>query len=270
MAMNHRIAITLLLATTALVSACTGGGSTPGPSGDPPSGDPPSGATPQGLDGRTFLSTGIDGRVLVAGSVVRLTFHGDQIGAQAGCNSLGGTYRIDGDRLVIGQMGGTDMACDGPLMDQDTWLAAYLNEATIDLDGDTLALTNGGVTLTLQDREVADPDRPLLGIRWILDGIVSGDAVSSVPAGVIASLTFSDGAVDVEAGCNRGGGSVEVAGATIAFGPIGLTKVACEGGAMAVEQAMTAVLSGQVDYTIEAGRLTLDAGATGLMFRAEG
>lgn len=266
MTMSHRIAISLLLATAALLGACTGGGSTtPGASGDPPGA-----IAPQGLDGRTFLSTAIDGRVLVAGSVVRLTFRGDQIGAQAGCNSLGGIYRLDGDRLVVGQMGGTDMGCDAPLMDQDTWLAGFLDGAAIDLDGDTLSLKNGDVTLTLQDREVADPDRPLAGTRWVLDGIVSGDAVSSVPAGVTAALTFSEGRVDVEAGCNRGGGTVEVADATISFGQIALTKMACEGDAMAVEEAMTAVLSGQVGYTIEAGRLTIDAGGAGLMLRAEG
>ena len=259
-----------LLTTAVLIGACTGGGSTPtAPSGVAPSDVPPNGAAPQGFDGRTFLSIAIAGRVLVAGTVVRLTFHGDQIGAQAGCNSLGGIYHIDGDRLVVGQMGGTDMGCDGPRMDQDTWLASFLDGATIDLDGDSLTLTNGGIILTLQDREIADPDRPLLGTRWLLDGIVSGDAVSSLPAGVSAALVFTEGRVEVEAGCNRGGGAVEVTATTLDLGPIALTKMACDGPAMAVEQAVTAVLSGRVAYTIEAALLTIDAGGAGLMFRAE-
>ena len=62
------------------------------------------------------------------------------------------------------------------------------------------------------DREVADPDRPLEGTRWVVDGIVAGDAVLSIPAGVTAALT----------------------------------RKACAPEAMAVEQAVTAVLSGQV------------------------
>jgi len=264
-AMTHRIGITLLLATTFVVGACSGAGgsATPGPSDEPPGG-----TAPQGLDGRTFLSTGIAGRALVDGSRVRLTFNGNQIGVHAGCNSMGGTYAVDGGHLVLGQMGTTSMACEDPLMDQDAWLSAFLDGAAIDLVGDTLGLANGGVTLALQDREVADPDRPLAGTRWVLDAIISGEAVSSVPAGVTAALIFEAGRVSVEAGCNRGGGTVEVTDATLAFGPIGLTKMACEPAAMAVEQAMTAVLSGQVGYTIEAGTLTLDAGAAGLMFRA--
>ena len=72
------------------------------------------------------------------------------------------------------------------------------------------------------------------------------DAVSSVPAGVVAALTFSAGRVDVEAGCNRGGGAVSATDATLTFGPIALTKMACEGGAMEVERLVSEVLSGDV------------------------
>jgi heat shock protein HslJ len=254
-------AFTLALASAVLVAACNGGGSaTAGPAG--PNGSPPD------LDGRTFLSTAVQGRALVAGSTIRLSFRDGQVGASASCNSMGGAYRIDGDRLITGQLATTEMACEPPLMEQDRWVAELLGGATVALDGETLTLTNSRVSVTLVDREVADPDRPLLGTRWVVDGLISGDAVSIVPVGVTAALTFWDGRVDVEAGCNSGGGSVEVTDATLDFGPIGLTKMACEPGAMAVEAAVTAVLSGTVRYTIEADALTLDAGGIGLMLRA--
>jgi heat shock protein HslJ len=61
---------------------------------------------------------------------------------------------------------------------------------------------------------------------------------------------------------------MSIDGATITFGSIGLTKMACGEAAMAVEQAVTAVLTGEVVYAIEAGSLTLTNGATGLMLRA--
>jgi heat shock protein HslJ len=182
---------------------------------------------------------------------------------------MSGHYRVDGDRLVAGNLATTEMGCDEPLMVQDTWLADLLDGATIALDGDTLVLAKGGVRLTMEDREIADPDRPLVGTRWVVDGLISGDAVSSVPVGVTAALTFSDDRVEVEAGCNRGGGTAEVGDTTITFGPVALTKMACAPDAMAVEQVVAAVLSGEVGYTIEAGRLTLDAGGGGLMLRAE-
>jgi adhesin HecA-like repeat protein len=253
------------MASALLVGACTrsAGASAPAVGTDPP------GTTARaGLEGRTFLATEAFARVLVPESKVRLSFRDGQIGASGGCNSMGGPYAIEGDRLVVRQLAMTEMACEAALMDQDAWLADLLDGATIRLEGDTLTLAKPAVGLTLVDREVADPDRPLAGTRWVVDGLMEGDAISSVPAGVVAALTFSAGRVDVEAGCNRGGGAVSVTDATLTFGPIALTKMACEGSAMEVERLVSEVLSGAVGYTIEAGTLTLDAGVVGLTLRA--
>ena len=257
-----------------LLGACTGGGgagggggaATPAPSVSP--GSPNDAPARPGLEDRTFLATAAVGRALVPGSQVRVSFLGGQVSASGGCNGMGGPYAVAGDRLRVGELATTEMACEPALMDQDQWLAGHLDGATITLAGDTLTLANDGVGLILLDREVADPDRPLIGTRWVVDGLVSADAISRVPAGVVAALTFAAGRVDVEAGCNRGGGAVTVTDATLTFGPIALTKMACEDGAMQVERAVTAALSGEVRYTIEAGTLTLDAGAAGLTLRA--
>jgi heat shock protein HslJ len=259
------LVLVTVLATT--LAGCIGG---PGGSGGPgASGGGPGASAPRvGLDGRTFLSTAVDGRILVAGSQVRLGFEGGAISASAGCNSMSGTYAVDGGTLVARSLATTEMGCDPALMAQDAWLADLLTGATIGLDGDTLMLTKAGVRVTLVDRVVADPDRPLVGTRWVLDGIASGSAVSSVPVGVTATVTFTDGRVDVEAGCNHGGGAVKVSGSTLDFGVIGLTKMACEAPAMAVERAVVAVLSGTATYTVEAGRLTVANRAGGLIFRA--
>jgi heat shock protein HslJ len=163
----------------------------------------------------------------------------------------------------------TEMGCDEARARQDEWLARFLSGGvTYAIDGATLTLTDGTIRLTLLDEEVATPDQPLEDTRWVLDGIVSGDAVSSVPAGVTAAIRISGGRVDVEAGCNMGGGLVEITPDTLTFGPIALTKMACEAGPMAVETAVMTVLSGGVGYTIDANVLNLDAGDAGLIFRA--
>ena len=227
-----------------------------------------SGPPAAGLDGRTFLSTQVTGFDLVPGTQVRLTFTNGELSAQAGCNIMGGTYSIEGDRLRTTQMFMTEMGCDGPRQAQDEWLAGFLGNVTFTLDGDTLVLTDGTVRLTLTDKEVVTPDQTLKGTRWMLDGIVSGDAVASVPVGVSASLTIEGGQANVEAGCNMGGGSVEVTSDTITFGPIATTKMACEAGPAAVESAVLGVLIGSVDYTIDADVLTIRSGINGLIFRA--
>jgi len=244
-----------------LLAACTatGGGGNPANSPSP---------SPAVLDGRTFLSTSVTGHDLVSGSTVRLSFDAGQLGASAGCNQMGGAYQVVDGRLRIGSMMTTDMGCAAPLMAQDTWVGSFLGGATVALAGDTLTLTNGDTTMTLTDREVADPDRPLEGTRWVLDGFITGDAVSSVAAGVNAAVTIADGRMDVEAGCNTGGATVSSTASTLSIGPMALTKMACPPDAMAVEQAMTSVLSGDVGYTIEADVLTMTAGPNGLTFRA--
>lgn len=254
-AMHRRAVVILALTAVFLLAACGGGSGAPGP-------------TTQRLDGRTYLSTAVEGRTLVQGSTVRLAFSNGQVSASAGCNSMSGPYRIDGDRLVVDELATTEMACEPPLMDQDRWVADLLDGATVALDGDTLTLTKGVIHVVLLDREIADPDRPLLGTRWVVDGLISGDAVSSTPAGATAALTFSEERLDVEAGCNTGGGTVRVAETTLEFGPIGLTKMACTPEVMALEQAVTTIPAGTVGYRIEAATLTLDAGPVGLMLRA--
>jgi len=191
-----------LIAAALVVAACSVSGS----GGAARPGTP----APASLNGRTFLSTKVDGHDLVPGSRVRLDFKDGRLGIRAGCNSMGGAYQIADGRLVIGNMASTEMGCEAALMAQDQWLAAFLGGAAADLAGDTLTLRNGGVTMTLTDREVADPDRPLEGTHWVLDGIVAGDAVSSVPMGVTAGFTIHDGQIEVDTGCNRGGGPVQV------------------------------------------------------------
>jgi heat shock protein HslJ len=244
----------LAVAVAAMVAACSGSAA---PSSSPAS-----------VNGHTYLSTALQGTILVPGTQVRVSFADGQLSANGGCNTMGGTYTIDGDRITTTQTFQTAMGCDEPRQKQDEWLARFLTDVRFTLAGDTLTLTDVIATLTLVDKEVATPDQPLGGTRWVLDGIVSGDAVSSVPVGVTATIQIDGDRVNVEAGCNRGGGTVTVAADKMTFGPIALTKMACEAGAMAVETAVITVLSGDVAYTIDADTLTIDGGGSGLVFRA--
>ncbi len=258
------------IVAAALLAACSSAGA-PGSSDSP--GDP--GSPASDLDGHAYLSISLDSPnplldvvPLVPGTRIRLAFADGAININGGCNTMGGAYRIDGDRIVTDQMSMTEMACDPPRMQQDDWLATYVSGSTFTLDGDTLILLNNDVRLTLLDEEVATPDLPLEGTTWVLDGIIAGDVVSSVPVGVNAAIRFGGGSVEVESGCNTGGGTVEVTADTLTFGAIGLTKMACGPDAMAVENAVIAALSGTTTYTIDAGVLTLNTGAAGLFFRA--
>lgn len=224
------------------------------------------------LTGRTFLSSAVEGYTLVDGTRITLTFDGTNIAAQGGCNSIGSTWSLEGDVLVVPEVRSTMMACEpAALMDQDTWLSAVLtSRPTVTLDGDTLTISADGSTVTLVDREVAEPDRSLDGTTWTLETIVSADAASSVPTGVRpATLVFDGTNVAVDTGCNTGRASYTMTADDITFGPVALTRMACvDPAGSAVEQAVLTVLTGTATVDIEAGVLTMTNGTDGLVLRA--
>lgn len=265
-------------------AACgSGPGASPGGPSAPPSGPatPPAGnangSTAAGLDGHTFLSTQVlvDGRehVLVPGTQVRLQFRDGRIGASAGCNQLGGQYRLDGDVLLVTEAAVTEIGCDPARHAQDDWLFDLLGRRpVVTFDGEKLTLSVDTTVITMAEGRILEPDLPLMGTEWVLTSILTGETVSSVPAGVVARLRFeANGRLAVETGCNSGGGSYEVDGDRIRFGDPVLTKRACVGPAGEVEAAVLAVLgAGAVVFGIDGSTLRLVAGSAGLDYRGPG
>ena len=234
------------------------------------------GATASGaaLDGTSFLSTSVtDGgadRPLVDGTRIRLGFTDGQLSANAGCNTFGGNYRVEGGRLVVEGGAMTEMGCDDPRHAQDDWLFGILGEQpTVAREGDELVLTAGGTVITLLDTEVAEPDLPLVGTTWTVDSIIAGDAVSSVPGGAVATLEFSEhGEFVLNTGCNQGGGRFTVEGAMLRFTDIVVTEMACEGSGGDLEAAVLPVIGAeQVSFALDASTLTIMAGDRGLTLR---
>lgn len=231
---------------------------------------------PVSLVGRTFLSDAVtEGgvpRALVAGTRIRLTIETGRIGASAGCNTLGGVVVVEPHRIVVSELSTTEIGCQPALHDQDQWLADFLGaDPSYTLEGDRLRLTSERTTIELIDRRVADPDRPLEGTLWQVDGIIDGDTVSSVPGQVVATLRLGRGRLAIEVqGCNRGGADVEVRPSELRVGAVTMTERACEGPPAGVEAAVIATLDGTVAYEIEAASLTLtNPSAHGLTLRAK-
>ena len=72
--------------------------------------------SPPPFDGTEWLSTAVteDGadRPLVDGTRIRLSFTDGELAASAGCNTMGGAYRIEEGLLVVEGGGMTEMGCD--------------------------------------------------------------------------------------------------------------------------------------------------------------
>jgi heat shock protein HslJ len=245
----RRVLTTSILLCSLLAAGCgsSGGGDDPG--------DPSSAS----VDGRTFV-----------GDDLRIEFADGRLGADAGCNLVGADYRIEQGRLVTGALSMTEMACPGR-DHRDQWLVNLLTaEPEVRLEGGQLTLRTDTETVVLLDREVAEPDRALIGPRWELTTIIEAEVASSVPVGVEAWMEFSpDGTIGFHNGCNSGGGLVEVDGTELVFGNLETTLIGCAGDPATVEMAFNAVVGGAVGYEIEASTLRLRSGNRGLDFAAE-
>lgn len=238
-----------------LVAGCGGRDTPPAPG---------SGGDGSDLRGRTFLSTKVtengQPHVLTGQSRVSLFFTDDgRLVANVGCNTIGGPARLDGGRIDVSDLAMTEMGCEAPLHEQDSWLSTFLSgKPSWKLDGTTLVVSSPNTKVVLQDREVAEPDLALRGPRWTVDTVMQIEVAGSVPPGAEATLVFEQDTVSVMTGCNSGSGGYTVSGNKIRFAGIATTRKACEPELMSLERAMLTVLDGEVTYTIDADRLTLE------------
>lgn len=277
----RRIATIGMLATFVLAGCGSGTGDGPG-GGDGPTSDDDQVTSSDGaaaggeLAGRAFVATEITDRgaahELVEGTEVALDFRESEVTARAGCNTILGSYEIDGSTLAYTGGGTTEMGCDPELHAQDEWLQEFLeSQPEIADEGDTVVLSSGKTVMTLVDRSVAHPPLPLEETTWTVDSIYSAESVSSTPSGATATLVFDgEGTVAVEPGCNTGSGSYELDGDTLVVRDIVSTMMACEGAEGDLEDSVLAVLNaGELSVTIEGDSLTLMAGDDGLGLRGE-
>lgn len=228
------------------------------------------------LDEREFLSTAVSengaAKALVPGTRVRISLRDGQFHASVGCNSMSGAYVLANGRLMVDDLGMTEMGCDPQRHAQDEWLAAFLvSRPSLELTGNDLLLQGGGIAMRLVDRRVAEPDLPVVGTFWTVEALIVFDGVSTVPPGVVATLQLRpDGGFDVATGCNQGSGRYAVAGETIRFTDLGLTRMACLGAAGQMETHFLRILGADaVALEIEAQALTLQAGEFGVVLRGQ-
>lgn len=225
--------------------------------------DDPAGSQPD-LGGSWQLAEGSapDGPVpLVEGHPVTLVVEDaeDGLGGTAACNSYGGQYELDGDRITVSELLSTEMACAPPevMESEQAYLSALARAETVVRDGDRLVLAGDGVELVFE--RLPDPvDAPLAGTTWVLDTLIEGDAASNVPAAdrAVTLMLFEDGSFQAFTGCNTVDGEFVERSGQLDLTPIATTDMACP--ALGdLEAHVAAVLDGEVDVDVDGDRLTL-------------
>lgn len=274
--MNRVIGVLAAASLAVLAAGC--GGTSDGGGADQTPATAARPAVGAELAGRSFVSTGVVGTEIPGGGPLVLDFTAEgTVGATAGCNRMFGPVELAGGKLVAGQLASTMMACLPPHEGADEWASSFLSGGPEwSLDGDTLTLTSGPAVVTLTDKKVADPDRPVAGTQWVLTTLVTADAASTSAALEAAAPTLligEDGAVSGSTGCNSFSGAATVGEDTVTFGPLASTLVACADPDLDEAQTLVlTVLAGQTTVAVDGPtmRITAADGVNGLGYRAAG
>ena len=218
------------------------------------------------LPDRVFVVTGVTDQgkphSTVDGTQIRITLSASNLRLTAGCNTMSGTYQLDGTRLTVGSLATTEMGCAKRLMDQDAWLAGLFEKPAQLTTGKDAALIAGNVVLNLAPRETVHPDKPLAGTRWVLDGLFDDQTASSATGG---RLEVTGTSVRLFNGCRSLTATGKVAGSTITWGPGRMTLDYCSD-----EGALLDSIGKSSTYEITENTLTITTGHRGLTFRSAG
>ncbi|MFI5544473.1 META domain-containing protein [Streptomyces sp. NPDC051815] len=214
-----------------------------------------------------------EGRTLHAPDSARLTIGATEATGSYGCNGLKAALVHDGSAAVTVTPGPrTAMAC--PDMEFETAFAKlFKGRLTIDRGPDRLTLkTSDGSTIAMSPKPPV-ADAPFTSTEWIVESLISGETVSSVPAeaaGKARFLVTADLAVSGNLGCNRFSARATGDGAEVTFGPLTSTRMACAGPVGEVEQALTTLFAASpLRWEIQGRDLTLKApDGTGLTAKA--
>lgn len=190
---------------------------------------------------------------------VSVRFAGGNVQVSAGCNQMRGGYTLDGDGvLVVKPLAGTMVACPEPALTVEN---AVKKALSVPLH---TALANGRLTLEPEGdggTMVLAPEPPprIEGVAWNVTFANDGrKAMVSVVRGTTLTLSFANGTVSGNAGCNGFRGTYKLQGDRIAIGQLSTTRKACPGeGVMKQESNYVAALQNAATWKVERGLLTL-------------
>ena len=151
-------------------------------------------------------------RPFIEGAPLRLGFSGYEFSMfpGVGCNnSFGDFYVSDASEFVLASSGlrTTDVGCDftDEEIEQANFVRSFIfSSPTIEIDGDTITMSNDEFVVELVDVDVLIEDGPLIGTDWTHNSFVTEFSVSRTARSEGARLQFIDETTAVGFdGCNE-------------------------------------------------------------------
>lgn len=187
-----------------------------------------------------------------------LDFGTDRLGGTTGCNSYGSDFTQDGYNLSLPEGGpvSTMMFCFEPegLPNQELAFLSLLREVTgFALADDRLTLTGPNGVLVFAPAT----DTPLTDTVWSLAGLAVNDGITSQAGDEAINFTLTGTDINGSAGCNRFFGPFTLGEATLNFGVLGSTRMACEESVNLREAEFLNAMATVTGYRINRTSLTL-------------
>ena len=212
------------------------------------------------------------GQPLVLRDDAPVTFNveGSQVSGRSGCNQYFGEFTIVDGTVTLAGLGGTEMACEEPMMTvESAYMAALATLASARMDGDQLVLSGPGTELRFE-RVEPPPTAEMTETEWLLDSLVQADAASST-VGEPATLTLNaDGTLQGSTGCRTFAGRYTIYGAEILLTEMNV-EGECPPEVAAQDSHVIEVLGDGFLATVDGQRLQLSSPGMvwGLVYRAE-
>ncbi len=215
------------------------------------------------LDGSKWVLSSINGKSLVEGSNVTLSFADGRAGGFGGCNSYGAGYvATGGGTLTIAEIEVTLQLCQTPagVMEQERAYVEALSEAAVyQVTHSHLEIGGaaGQTTLVFARKESLPMDPgDLLGTEWQL---LSWNDASPIEGSAITLAFRNEGEVDGSAGCRAYRATCEASGDGIRFLFFEMTGSSehCSHELLVQEGEYTTSLEWATNYRLEEGRLEI-------------
>jgi heat shock protein HslJ len=230
------------------------------------------GALNAALDGEWQLQQGTSQGAAVPiaiGHPITLKIDGTSVGGTAACNHYGGRLEINGTTVTFAELGQTEMACqdDGAMASEAAYVAALPRVTGAERDGDSLVLTGPQVELRFTLIPPV-PNADLVGPRWTLESLISGQVASTVLAAPTLQLK-ADGTIAASTGCRDLTGRYTVSGATVKVTLDPYDLIACAEPMGSQDVHVMKVIGAADGFTIaiQGSSMTATAGEMGLGYR---
>jgi len=203
-----------------------------------------------------------------AGQAVTAQFESGRISGTSGCNRYTGSYTLEADRVVLGPLAGTMMACDEPIMAlEGAFLKAFSGTVHYAIQDGRLSITAASGTRLVFE---AEPARSIEGVSWSVTNYNNGrQAVVGLEADTKITLAFQDGIARGNAGCNDYHAAYTLDGSRLSVKAPASTRMMCPGEArMRQEHDFLAALETAATWSVAGSQLELRTADDALVLMA--